>query len=198
MTLWRPFACFGQKSTCEVLRHVVQEGVPAKSMQYSYLVFSSKPGKAGSILPKKLKKTESLADWPQNTHRGPCGKIEKNWSLYLVSPPVCGATCNHASQRSDKQHLSQPAWLCGDPNGFHTSIRPNVTAFLYMFWFDTFISCFDNIYSTDVKSTTAQKTNSRWISGQENLCRRQLCTNSITASPFPPPPSASPLGTRGT
>ena len=31
------------KHLCEVLRHVVQEGAPAKSMQYSYLVFSSKP-----------------------------------------------------------------------------------------------------------------------------------------------------------
>ena len=60
MTLWRPFACFGQKSTCEVLRHVVQEGVPAKSMQYSYLVFSSKPGKAGSTLPKDLRKLSLL------------------------------------------------------------------------------------------------------------------------------------------
>ena len=60
LTLWRPFACFGQKSTCEVLRHVVQEGVPAKSIQYSYLVFSSKPGKAGSILPKDLRKLSLL------------------------------------------------------------------------------------------------------------------------------------------
>ena len=48
------------KHLCEVLRHVVQEGVPAKSMQFSYLVFSSKPGKAGSILPKDLRKLSLL------------------------------------------------------------------------------------------------------------------------------------------
>ena len=48
------------KHLCEVIRLVVQEGVPAKSMQYSYLVFSSKPGKTGSILPRDKRKLSLL------------------------------------------------------------------------------------------------------------------------------------------
>ena len=49
---------------CEVVRHVVKEGTPSTSMQHSLMVFSPKPGKTSSILPKHKRKLSQLqTDW---------------------------------------------------------------------------------------------------------------------------------------
>ena len=45
---------------CEVLREVVRSGEPCESMRYSYMIFSPKPKKNGSILPKDLREISLL------------------------------------------------------------------------------------------------------------------------------------------
>ena len=49
---------------CEVVRQVIKEGTPSRSMQHSLLVFSPKPGKQDALLPKNFRRLSMLqSDW---------------------------------------------------------------------------------------------------------------------------------------
>ena len=58
--------CWGSlgKHLCEVIREVVRVGTPSVSMQHSLLVFSPKPGKGASLLPRDKRRLSMLqSDW---------------------------------------------------------------------------------------------------------------------------------------
>lgn len=52
------------RDLCNVIREVAKEGTPTESMKHSYLVFSPKPGKTTSLLPRDKRKLSMLqTDW---------------------------------------------------------------------------------------------------------------------------------------
>lgn len=52
------------KDLCNVIREVTKTGSPTESMKHSFLVFSQKPGKTASILPRDKRKLAMLqTDW---------------------------------------------------------------------------------------------------------------------------------------